>query len=90
MHSRWNPEARFLNLEVRPLGPFIWAAYLTFTLSKAMASDPFVKKNHLTVPGVIQHRNMQDAAREAAVLYKLASELKPEVRPPTIADLSLC
>ncbi|KAL1727844.1 hypothetical protein EV714DRAFT_253365 [Schizophyllum commune] len=70
VHSRWNPEARFLNLE-------------------AMASDPFVKKNHLTVPGVIQHRNMQDAAREAAVLYKLASELKPEVQTLSLANNDL-
>ena len=26
VNRRWNAQAQFLNLEVRPLGPFIWAA----------------------------------------------------------------
>ncbi|TRM64263.1 hypothetical protein BD626DRAFT_491278 [Schizophyllum amplum] len=71
VQSRWNAEARFLNLE-------------------AMAQDDFIKKNHLNVPGLVNHRRgSQEAAREAAVIYKLAAELQPEVQTLSLANNKL-
>ncbi|KAF9007555.1 hypothetical protein BDQ17DRAFT_1422910 [Cyathus striatus] len=63
--SRWNPEARFLNLE-------------------SMLDDAIVKKYNLTPPGL-----GGGSARDAAVIFKLASELKPEVQTLSLANNKL-
>ena len=71
--KRWNADTGFLNLE----------ASITITLDCAlsdrllqrMVEDELLRKNNLAPPGA-----PGASAREAAVIFKLASQLKPEVR----------
>ncbi|KAL1937475.1 hypothetical protein VTO73DRAFT_13198 [Trametes versicolor] len=61
---RWNPEAKFLNLE-------------------RIDEDDFLKRNRLTSP------TSQDATKEAQVIFKIASQLKPEVETISLAHNGL-
>ncbi|KAL4259591.1 NXF family protein [Pleurotus pulmonarius] len=60
VNKRWNPEARFLNLE-------------------SMGEDELLKRHHLSPPG------SGGSVRDAAVIFKLASQLKPEVQTISLA-----
>ena len=75
--SRYNPEARFLNLEVSITQPSL-PPFPEPKFSRApqnIQADEFIKKNNLIPIGA------GTSAREAAVVFKIAKELKPEVRP---------
>ncbi|KAH8100008.1 hypothetical protein BXZ70DRAFT_939960 [Cristinia sonorae] len=61
VQSRYNPEAKFLNLE-------------------NMLDDDFIKKNNLVPPGA-----PSSSQKEAAVIFKLAKELKPPVETLSLA-----
>ncbi|TCD70222.1 nuclear mRNA export, poly(A)+RNA binding protein [Steccherinum ochraceum] len=61
VRARYNPEARFLNLE-------------------NMLADEFIKKHNLVPPGA-----PSASQKEAAVIFKLAKELKPEVETVSLA-----
>lgn len=61
MKRRWNPEARFLNLE-------------------RMLEDDFIVKNRLTPIGA-----PGSSAKEVAVIFKLAGQLKPEIQTMSLA-----
>ncbi|EJF64631.1 NTF2-like protein [Dichomitus squalens LYAD-421 SS1] len=64
VRRRWNPEARFLNLE-------------------RIASDDYLKRHRLTSP-------TSDAAnREAQVIFKIASKLRPEIETISLAHNGL-
>ncbi|KDR78808.1 hypothetical protein GALMADRAFT_244380 [Galerina marginata CBS 339.88] len=64
VQKRWNPEAKYLNLD-------------------SMIEDETVKKYNLTPPGA------GGSARDAAVIFKLASQLKPEVQTLSLANNNL-
>ncbi|KAI0635688.1 NTF2-like protein [Trametes polyzona] len=64
VNRRWNPEAKFLNLE-------------------RMNEDDFLKRHRLTSPA------SPDASREAQVVFKIASKLKPEVETVSLAHNGL-
>lgn len=69
--KRWNPEARFLNLEVKCT---CTRDNTILTFPKRMQDDEFLAKNRLLPPGA-----PGSSAREAAVIFKIAGQLKPEV-----------
>ncbi|KAH7925857.1 NTF2-like protein [Leucogyrophana mollusca] len=62
VNRRWNPEARFLNLE-------------------RMMDDPELQKHELLPPGA-----PGSSVREASVIFKLASHLKPAVQTLSLAN----
>ncbi|KAG1733591.1 uncharacterized protein EDB91DRAFT_1148242 [Suillus paluster] len=62
VNRRWNPEARFLNLE-------------------RMMDDPEIQKHKLLPPGA-----PGSSVKEASVLFKLASHLKPAVQTLSLAN----
>ncbi|KAF8896554.1 hypothetical protein BD779DRAFT_1496546 [Infundibulicybe gibba] len=57
-----------------------WDRDAGFLNLDAMIDDEFVKKNNLTPPGY------GGSTRDAAVLYKLASQLKPEIKSLSLAN----
>ena len=72
VRRRWNPEAKFLNLEVSH--SYLRAWLDTQLCVQRIASDEYLKRHRLTSP-------TSDAAnREAQVIFKIASKLRPEVR----------
>ncbi|GJE96575.1 NTF2-like protein [Phanerochaete sordida] len=56
-----------------------WNAEARFLNLERMAEDDFVVKNQLTPPGA------PGSGREAAVIFKLAKELKPEIQTISLA-----
>ncbi|PIL35802.1 transporter [Ganoderma sinense ZZ0214-1] len=64
VRRRWNPEAKFLNLE-------------------RIASDDYLKKHGLTSP------TSDAAGREAQVIFKIASKLRPEIETISLAHNGL-
>lgn len=74
VNRRWNAEARFLNLEVSHSFRLILSVWELITFMQRMMDDPELQKHNLLPPGV-----PGSTAREAAVIFKLASHLKPEV-----------
>nr|VWO99750.1 N/A [Ganoderma boninense] len=64
VRRRWNPEAKFLNLE-------------------RIASDDYLKKHGLTSP------TSDAAGKEAQVIFKLASKLRPEIETISLAHNDL-
>ena len=89
VQKRYNPETKYLNLDVssRHLGRIdtacLGSVFVFFTISctyvyyfiQSLIDDELVKKYNLTPPG---HGG---SGRDAAVIFKLASQLKPEVCP---------
>lgn len=71
MKKRWNTEARYLNLDVRTRDTLVTSSLM---YPQRMQEDEFVAKHRLTPPGA-----PGSSAREAAVIFKLAGQLKPEV-----------
>ncbi|KAI0040094.1 NTF2-like protein [Auriscalpium vulgare] len=61
VNQRWDPAARFLNLE-------------------RIADDEFIKKSRVAPPG-----GPSSTGREAAVIFKLAAQLKPAVQSLSLA-----
>lgn len=83
---RYNPEAKFLNLEVSQHGSVSYT-FLTICAQR-MSDDAVLKKNNITPPGV-----PGSSPREMAVIFKLASQLKPAVRchiPNFTTTFKLC
>ena len=68
---RWNPDAKFLNLEVSSPKP---AVACSQRAGQRIASDDFLKKHRLAPP------TSEAASKEAQVVFKIASKLRPEVR----------
>ncbi|KAI0661505.1 NTF2-like protein [Cubamyces menziesii] len=64
VNQRWNPDAKFLNLE-------------------RMNQDAFLKRHRLTSPA------SPDASKEAQVVFKIASKLRPEVETISLAHNDL-
>lgn len=72
--KRWNPDTRYLNLDVsRNYNAFAMFLTLCMLVLQSMIDDEVVKKHNLSPPG------RGGTARDAAVIFKLASQLKPEV-----------
>ena len=73
VEKRWNPETRYLNLDVR-FTPLKFDPFLDHSLPlQSMIQDEVVKKHNLSPPG------FGGTTKDAAVIFKLASQLKPEV-----------
>jgi nuclear RNA export factor len=70
--KRWNPDARFLNLEVSVT--CLIDPTPSDRLFQRMMEDETLRKHNIAAPGA-----PGATAREAAVIFKLASQLKPEV-----------
>lgn len=83
VHRRWNPDAQFLNLEVSATCVVMLSVRsLKVLLSlpviaarQSMLDDPELAKHGLLPPGA-----PGSTSREASVIFKLASNLKPPVR----------
>jgi nuclear RNA export factor len=73
VQKRWDPQSRFLNLEVctTPLD----ATHLFSRFDQRMSEDEMITRAGLLPPGV-----PGGSGKEAAVIFKLASQLKPPVR----------
>lgn len=82
VQKRWDPRSRFLNLEVcrSPLG----VACLGSRVGQRMSEDEIISRAGLLPPGV-----PGGTGKEAAVIFKLASQLKPPVRHSYSSHLSL-
>lgn len=78
VNRRWNPDARFLNLEVSSTGVLSvkcrGSKSAVIVTLQSMLDDPELAKHGLLPPGA-----PGSTAREASVIFKLASNLKPPV-----------
>jgi nuclear RNA export factor len=72
IQKRWDPQSRFLNLEVCRTPPGI--ACLGSRVAQRMSEDEVIMRAGLLPPGV-----PGGTGKEAAVIFKLASQLKPPV-----------
>ena len=73
VQQRWDPQSRFLNLEVRRISSDVTYFYSCF--DQRMSEDEMINKAGLLPPGI-----PGSTGKEAAVIFKLASQLKPPVR----------
>jgi hypothetical protein len=73
VQQRWNPQSRFLNLEVSRIRTDI--GRLPSLFKQRMSEDEMISKAGLLPPGI-----PGSTGKEAAVIFKLASQLKPPVR----------
>lgn len=73
VQKRWDPQSRFLNLEVSRIHTDI--ARLHSIFKQRMSEDEMISKAGLLPPGI-----PGSTGKEAAVIFKLASQLKPPVR----------
>lgn len=73
VQQRWDPQSRFLNLEVRKISSHV--TYLYSCFDQRMSEDEMISKAGLLPPGM-----PGSTGKEAAVIFKLASQLKPPVR----------
>jgi nuclear RNA export factor len=73
VQQRWDPQSRFLNLEVRKISSHV--TYLYSCSDQRMSEDEMISKAGLLPPGM-----PGSTGKEAAVIFKLASQLKPPVR----------
>jgi nuclear RNA export factor len=73
VQKRWNPQSRFLNLEVSRIQTNI--VRLPSRFKQRMSEDEMISKAGLLPPGI-----PGGTGKEASVIFKLASQLKPPVR----------
>ena len=73
VRRRWDPQSRFLNLEVCRF--FSRYCLLPLIFAQRMSEDEAIMRAGLLPPGV-----PGGTGKEAAVIFKLASQLKPPVR----------